>query len=148
MPSSSVFRRSSRVQIPAFAILFLIILFFPGRVPASSSSDADTFQGKASFYGGTFQGRKTASGEIYDINTLTAAHRTLRFGTRVRVKNLRNGREVTVRINNRGPYIKGRVIDLSIRAAQELRMTGAGVVPVEVTIVDESQQTGNKTGSP
>ncbi|WP_113959469.1 septal ring lytic transglycosylase RlpA family protein [Roseimicrobium gellanilyticum] len=92
-------------------------------------------KGKASFYGGKFHGRPTASGERYDQNSLTAAHRTLPMGTRVKVKNLRNGREVVVRINNRGPYVKGRIIDLSSRAAKDLRMTGAGVVPVEMTVL-------------
>lgn len=92
-------------------------------------------KGKASFYGAMFHGRSTASGERYDQNSLTAAHRTLPMGTRVKVKNLSNGREVVVRINNRGPYVKGRIIDLSSRAAKDLRMTGAGVVPVEVTVM-------------
>lgn len=92
-------------------------------------------KGKASFYGAMFHGRPTASGERYDQNSLTAAHRTLPMGTRVKVKNLRNGREVVVRINNRGPYVKGRIIDLSSKAAKDLRMTGAGVVPVEVTVM-------------
>jgi rare lipoprotein A len=92
-------------------------------------------KGRASFYGGYFHGRPTASGERYDQNSLTAAHRSLPMGTRVKVKNLRNGREVVVRINNRGPYVKGRIIDLSSRAAKDLRMTAAGVVPVEVTVI-------------
>lgn len=92
-------------------------------------------KGKASFYGGEFHGRPTASGERYDHNSLTAAHRTLPMGTRVKVKNMRNGREVVVRINNRGPYVKGRIIDLSSRAAKDLQMTSAGVVPVEVTVL-------------
>jgi rare lipoprotein A len=94
-----------------------------------------TVKGKASFYGGRFHGGPTASGERYDQNSFTAAHRTLPMGTRVKVKNLRNGREVVVRINNRGPYVKGRIIDLSSRAAKDLRMTGAGVVPVEMTVL-------------
>jgi rare lipoprotein A len=92
-------------------------------------------KGKASFYGGRFHGCPTASGERYDQNSLTAAHRTLPMGTRVKVKNMRNGREVVVRINNRGPYVKGRIIDLSTQAAKNLRMTAAGVVPVEVTVL-------------
>jgi rare lipoprotein A len=91
--------------------------------------------GKASFYGGAFHGRKTANGEVYNKNSLTAAHRTLPMGTRVKVKNLKNGREVIVRINNRGPRIKGRIIDLSTGAARELRMVDAGVVPVEVRVL-------------
>ena len=74
----------------------------------------------ASFYGGLHQGRRTATGEHFDLNNLTAAHRTLPFGTVVRVTNLRNGRVVTVRINDRGPHVKGRVIDLSAAAARVL----------------------------
>jgi rare lipoprotein A len=93
-------------------------------------------RGKASFYGGYFHGRRTANGEVYNENSLTAAHRTLRMGTMVSVKNLRNGREVTVRINNRGPYIRGRIIDVSNRAARELRMVDSGVVPVEIAILE------------
>jgi rare lipoprotein A len=102
----------------------------PKRSPAPLSE-----RGKASFYGGAFHGKKTSSGEVYDQNSLTAAHRTLRMGTMVRVRNLRNGREVTVRINNRGPHIRGRIIDLSTRAARELRMVDDGVVPVEITTI-------------
>lgn len=97
-------------------------------------------KGKASFYGGSFHGRRTANGERYDQQSLTAAHRTLPMGTWVKVRNLRNGREVVVRINNRGPYIKGRIIDLSTRAAREIRMTDAGVVPVEVTVLGKEKQ--------
>ena len=97
-----------------------------------------TQKGRASFYGAMFHGRRTASGERYDQNSLTAAHRTLPMGTRVKVKNLHNGREVVVRINNRGPYVKGRIIDLSSKAAKDLRMTGAGVVPVEVIVLPKA----------
>ena len=95
-------------------------------------------RGKASFYGGSFDGRKTANGETYRQNSMTAAHRTLPMGSMVKVKNLKNGREVIVRINNRGPYIKGRVIDLSTLAATKLRMLDAGVVPVEITLLENS----------
>ncbi|HSI64512.1 MAG TPA: septal ring lytic transglycosylase RlpA family protein [Candidatus Saccharimonadia bacterium] len=103
-------------------------------------------KGKASFYGGQFHGRPTASGERYDQNSLTAAHRTLPMGTRVKVKNMRNGREVVVRINNRGPYVKGRIIDLSTQAARDLRMTSAGVIPVEVTVLPK--ETVRKPSAP
>jgi rare lipoprotein A (peptidoglycan hydrolase) len=96
-------------------------------------------QGKASFYGGEFHGRRTANGEIYNQNSLTAAHRTLRMGTMVKVKNLRNGREVTVRINNRGPYIRSRIIDVSTQAARQLRMLGSGVIPVEIAVLERSK---------
>ncbi|HSJ01803.1 MAG TPA: septal ring lytic transglycosylase RlpA family protein [Verrucomicrobium sp.] len=92
-------------------------------------------RGVASSYGLGFNGRKTANGEIYNQNTYTAAHKRLPFGTQVQVKNLRNGKTVTLRINNRGPYVKGRIIDVSLKAARDLGMLKAGVVPVEVTVL-------------
>src|SRR5262249_46148635 len=88
--------------------------------------------GLASFYG---QGSRTASGEKFDRHELTAAHRTLPFGTRVRVTNLATGRSVTVRVNDRGPFVAGRVIDLSRGAAEELGMVGRGVAKVKLTVV-------------
>ena len=88
--------------------------------------------GKASWYGGKWHGGPTASGERYNKRSMTAAHRSLPFGTRVRVTNLRNGKSVVVRINNRGPYTKGRIIDMSEAAAEKLGMIKAGVVPVKV----------------
>lgn len=91
--------------------------------------------GRASWYGGRWHGRPTATGEIYDQNTLTAAHRTLPFGTIVRVINLSNGKQVTVRINNRGPYVRGRDIDLSRAAAEAIDLIGPGVAPVAIEIV-------------
>lgn len=92
-------------------------------------------RGQASWYGGYFHGRKTASGERYNQNALTAAHKTLRFGTRVRVTNLNNGRSVVVRINDRGPFIRGRIIDMSRRGAQAIGMMGSGVAPVRVDVL-------------
>ncbi|GHA19216.1 septal ring lytic transglycosylase RlpA family protein [Oceanisphaera arctica] len=89
-------------------------------------------QGMASYYGARHHGRKTASGERFNQNALTAAHRTLPFGTRVRVTNLNNQKSVVVRINDRGPYAKGRIIDLSAEAARELNMIRAGVAKVRV----------------
>jgi rare lipoprotein A len=86
--------------------------------------------GPASWYGPGFQGRRTASGETFDTNELTAAHRTLPFGTRVRVVNERTGRSVVVRINDRGPYAHGRVIDLSHASAQAIGLMGVGSVTV------------------
>ncbi len=88
--------------------------------------------GLASYYGSEFQGRRTANGEVYDENKLTAAHRTLPFGTRVRVTNLTNGKSVVVRINDRGPFRGGRIIDLSRRAAREIDSIREGVVRVRV----------------
>lgn len=91
--------------------------------------------GIASWYGGRFHGRKTASGEAFDMNALTAAHRKLPFGSWVRVRNLVNGRSVDVRINDRGPYIKQRVIDLSRAAAQALGV--GGTRQVEITLLEK-----------
>ena len=96
---------------------------------------ANAFSGKASWYGPGFHGRRTASGEIFNQNALTAAHRNLRFGTRVKVTNLINGRSITVRINDRGPYSKSRVIDLSAAAARSLGLIKSGVAPVKVTVL-------------
>lgn len=90
--------------------------------------------GKASWYGGYFHGRKTANGEVYNMYSLTAAHKSLPFGSVVKVTNLENQRTVFVRINDRGPYIQGRHIDLSLAAAQKLGMVGSGVVPVKLEV--------------
>jgi rare lipoprotein A len=94
--------------------------------------------GVASYYAGSWHGRRTASGERFDMHELTAAHRTLPFGTRVRVTNLNNGREVIVRINDRGPWKKKRVIDVSYAAARKLGMIGPGTAKVRLDIVAES----------
>ncbi|MEN8006449.1 MAG: septal ring lytic transglycosylase RlpA family protein [Candidatus Krumholzibacteriota bacterium] len=92
-------------------------------------------EGGASYYAHKFHGRQTASGEIYDENQMTAAHKTLPFGTRVRVTNLSNGKKVLVRINDRGPFVAGRIIDLSYKAAGDLDMISAGVVKARVEIL-------------
>lgn len=91
--------------------------------------------GMASFYGGKWHGRRTANGEIFDTYKLTAAHKTLPFNTRVRVTNLNNGKSVIVRINNRGPYVKGRIIDLSQAAFSAIESTKKGVTRVKLEIV-------------
>lgn len=91
---------------------------------------AELERGKASWYGPGFHGKRTASGERFDMNALTAAHRTLAFGTRVLVRNTRNGREVVVRINDRGPHVRDRIIDLSKAAAAEIDLLQAGEAPV------------------
>ena len=92
-------------------------------------------RGVASWYGPGFHGRTTANGERYDMYKLTAAHRTLPMGSVVQVRSLTNGRRVTVRINDRGPFTKGRIIDLSLAAAKALRMTGKGTDQVEIKVV-------------
>ncbi len=91
--------------------------------------------GIASWYGGRFHGRKTASGEAFNMDALTAAHRNLPFGSWVRVRNLGNGRSVDVRINDRGPYIKRRIIDLSRAAARALGVEGTH--QVEISLLDQ-----------
>ena len=94
-----------------------------------------TERGDASYYAQDFHGRKTASGETFDMNDMTAAHRSLAMGTRVRVTNLDNGRAVVVRINDRGPFARGRVIDVSYAAASKLDMIAAGVAPVKLEVL-------------
>jgi rare lipoprotein A len=125
------------------ALLFLALLLLAGcagRGPAPATergtatpSAAYTAEGKATYYGRRHHGRRTASGETYDQNALTAAHRSLPFGSKVEVTNLRNGRSVVVRINDRGPYGSDSVIiDLSRAAAVQLDMLRAGTVPVRI----------------
>jgi len=102
---------------------------------ALSTTPAPIVQGErgiASWYGHPYHGRPTANGEIYNMYGMTAAHRTLPFGTRVNVHDLENGREVTVRINDRGPFIEGRIIDLSYAAAQAMHMPGIAQVDLEI----------------
>jgi rare lipoprotein A len=136
-------RHAPALLRPAWVAL-IALLFAAGCGAAAVSSGttpqrgARTFEGRAAYYSDRLVGRPTASGEPYRREALTAAHRTLPFGTRVRVTNLSNGRSVDVRINDRGPFGGGgRIIDLSRRAAEELDMIRAGVVPVEVRVLAE-----------
>lgn len=94
-----------------------------------------TQKGKAVWYGGKWHGRKTANGEIFDENSMTCAHKKLPFNTIVRVTNLENGKQVTLRVNNRGPYGKGRIVDVSKAAAEKLGMIKRGVVPATVDVM-------------
>ena len=105
----------------------------PTYVPRVNS--AYDVVGIASWYGGRFHGRQTASGEVYNKHAYTAAHRTLPFGTRVRVINLENGRSVVLTVNDRGPFVRGRIIDVSQRAARALGFMRRGIVRVRVTAV-------------
>jgi len=98
--------------------------------------------GVASWYGEAFQGRTTASGEVYDMHGLTAAHRELPLGTWVEITNLRNGRFVTLRINDRGPSIQGRMLDVSKAAAQTLGFVGTGTTMVQIRIVPKTSLAG------
>jgi rare lipoprotein A len=94
-----------------------------------------TLTGTASWYGGKFHGRRTANGETYNQHALTAAHRYLPFGTEVVVTNQNNGRSVVVRINDRGPFSGGRIIDLSHQAANQIGMVNAGTARVTVEVI-------------
>lgn len=108
----------------------------PRPTPAPTPETAAFVQeGEASWYGDPYHGQRAASGEVFDKNKLTAAHRTLAFDTWVRVENLRNGRTVDVRINDRGPFVSGRIIDVSEAAARQIDLIGTGVAPVRVTVL-------------
>ena len=107
--------------------IFLMAIF---TVMVASISQASAQSGMASYY---WQGQKVACGGKFNPNAMTAAHKTLPCGTRVTVTNKRNGKSVVVTINDRGPFVRGRIIDVSLAAARQLGMTGAGVVPVTVT---------------
>ena len=112
--------------------------------------DAEGFvqQGKASWYGKAFHGRPTASGEIYDMYRKSAAHKTIPLGTYVRVLNMSNGKEIVVKVNDRGPFVKGRIIDLSYAAAKEIDMVDSGVVDAKVIALGrEVGQTESKEKS-
>jgi rare lipoprotein A len=127
----------------ALAAALLLAGCSPGtpRFATRSAPPADgeelRLEGVASYYADEFDGRPTSNGETYDMHALTAAHRTLPFNTRVRVTNLSNGRSVVVRINDRGPFVSDRIIDLSYRAAEELSMVGPGTARVRIEIVPE-----------
>ena len=115
--------------------ILLIILFATSchrkMSPGTSVSGSET--GMASYYSESYNGKKTANGEIYRSSDYTAAHKTLPFGTKVKVTNLNNGKSVKVRVNDRGPFIAGRIIDLTRTAAQKLDMVTAGVVKVKIS---------------
>jgi len=113
----------------------------PAPVPARPGA-VET--GIASWYGYPYHGRRTASGEIYDMEKLTAAHRTLPFGTWVEVTNLDNRKRVRVRITDRGPFVEGRIIDLSLAAAREIDMVRAGIVKVRVQVVSGPAAEGGR----
>ncbi|MFE8071342.1 septal ring lytic transglycosylase RlpA family protein [Marinobacteraceae bacterium S3BR75-40.1] len=122
---------------PLLSLCLLALLTACASAP-STISDASGYEasGEASYYADKYQSRQTASGERFDQAALTAAHRTLPFGTRVRVTHVENGKSVVVRINDRGPFTAGRIIDLSKRAFSRLASTHVGVIPVHIEVVD------------
>jgi|WetSurMetagenome_2_1015567.scaffolds.fasta_scaffold304470_2 rare lipoprotein A len=95
-----------------------------------------TLEGIASYYADDFHGKQTSNGEVYDMNDLTAAHRTFPFGTKVRITNLDNGKTVVVRVNDRGPFHEGRIIDLSLGAAKELDLIKLGTARVRLEVLE------------
>jgi rare lipoprotein A len=119
--------RSTALLIPLLAMACV-----HGAVAPTRTQD-----GLASYYGASFAGRRTASGERFDPSGFTAAHRDLPFGTKIRVTNLDNGRTVIVRINDRGPYADGRIVDVSWAAARELGMLRSGVARVRVELLQK-----------
>ena len=145
MRSGRVFhldRRKTRPDTLArLAVVLGFVLLLDGcagpagyRPPPGTGDYRET--GMASFYARKFQSRKTASGELLDNGSMTAAHRTLPFGTEVIVRNLQNGKTVRVRVNDRGPFVKGRIIDLTRAAFSRIASLNQGVVKVEVRAVN------------
>jgi len=110
------------------------------QLPSSPPAQTGAIEsGIASWYGEPYNGRRAANGEIYDMEQLTAAHRTLPFNTWVEVNNLDNGKQVDVRITDRGPFVAGRIIDLSRAAAREIDMLGPGIARVRLRVIEEPQ---------
>ncbi|WP_210204358.1 septal ring lytic transglycosylase RlpA family protein [Devosia submarina] len=119
----------------ALSIALSLALCATPILPQAYASEAKVLSGVASWYGPGFHGRTTANGERYNMNGLTAAHKSLKFGTKVRVTNQKNGKSVVVRINDRGPYVGSRIIDLSKSAAQAIDMIGPGTAAVKVEVL-------------
>ncbi len=120
-----------------YLLLFLFSCFFIKNSLLNAQNTGAT--GMASYYADQFNGRKTASGEIFDNNKMTAAHRTLRFGTMIKVTNLSNNKSVLVRVNDRGPYAHNRLIDLSRNAASQIGMVLSGTARVRVEVVENGK---------
>lgn len=134
-------RPAGRERRAVLALLSILLLSFLGGCATRhevtpSRLPQDELAGLASWYGDPYHGRRTASGEVYDMDAMTAAHRTLPFNAHVRVQRTDTGRQVRVRINDRGPYVDGRVIDLSRGAARALGMERLGLAPVRLTVLE------------
>jgi rare lipoprotein A len=129
-------RLASLIVAVAFAASLLAVPAPETNVP-SQAAEAPiwTQNGKVSWYGPGFHGRRTANGEIFDTNEMTMAHRSLAFGSKVRVTNLDNGRSIVVRVNDRGPYVGGRIADLSHAAASRLGFIEDGVVHARIELI-------------
>ncbi|MBU1109159.1 MAG: septal ring lytic transglycosylase RlpA family protein [Candidatus Riflebacteria bacterium] len=125
------------IKLIPFLLLALLAAGCESSGSKNPTAPAEAYYqtGIASWYGAEYQGRSTASGELFDKNAMTAAHKDLAFGTWVQVNNLDNGYRVRVRINDRGPFVEGRIIDISERAAEELGMKAAGIANVGIEVV-------------
>lgn len=136
-PGATASRRRGAGWVAVGAALAALLVASPtGRGPDFADTLPDWIQkGRVSWYGPGFHGRRTANGEIFDTHDLTMAHRSLAFGSEVRVTNLENGRSVVVRVNDRGPYVRGRVADLSHAAARELGFVDDGVVTAHIELL-------------
>jgi rare lipoprotein A len=134
--------RSARAQYLIVAALIAGLLGCAGKRAPQAAPDLDGYseKGLASWYGPKYHGRTTASGEPYDMHEMTAAHRTLPFGVVVEVTDLETRRKVRVRINDRGPFVEGRIIDLSYAAARELGIVERGMARVRIVVVDRGSR--------
>ena len=129
-------RLASLIVAVAFAAALLAVPAPETSVPSQAPvAPIWTQNGKVSWYGPGFHGRRTANGEIFDTNEMTMAHRSLAFGSKVRVTNLDNGRSIVVRVNDRGPYVGGRIADLSHAAASRLGFVEDGVVHARIELI-------------
>jgi rare lipoprotein A len=122
-----------------FILTVIIFLFIGVSQPTFAQSNDKTQIGSASWYGSKYHGRKTSSGERYNKNEMTAAHKTLPFGTLVKVTNPANDKSVVLRINDRGPFVGNRIIDVSEAAARKLNIHAAGVAKVKVEVIDKKE---------
>jgi|GEM_PF-2868873 rare lipoprotein A len=127
---------------PSYMLMAATVLW----MASTSFGMAQTEEGQASYYANKFKGRRTSSGEKYHPDSLTAAHRTYPFGSLLLVTNKQNGKQVVVKVNDRGPFTKGRVVDLSMKAALHIDMVRSGVVPVRVELAAEHGIMNSNTG--
>ena len=134
------YRNKDRLMMTKSVLILFILIFLSGcsslMFHDSPKGIGHRESGKASYYATKFQGRKTASGERFNQASKTAAHKSLPFGTKVKVTNVKNGRSVVVRVNDRGPFVKGRIIDLSQAAFSSIGNLSSGVIKVEIEVVD------------
>jgi rare lipoprotein A len=128
---------TKKISLVLVAALLATLAF-----PSLAAKPGQTQEGIASYYHDSLHGNKTANGEIYNKNKISAAHKTLPLGSKVRVTDKRSGKSIVVRVNDRGPFVKGRIIDLSRRAAKELGIIQRGITPVKVEVLSVAGRRG------